>query len=115
MTTVDLSAYLQGTGYGVIGYGDLRPFIDPARFASNLLGQKPALDANFRGWDPAGTVCVDIVAAGLGSYYTDFQDAVEQDYASNSDTYETDIDNEYFWRRNSTLVTFFENTETFRE
>ena len=113
--TVPLRDYAVVNGYGVIGYGDLKDFVAPDDFVKNLTAAAPVLEQNFQQWQPTGTVCIDIVAAGMGSGYKKFQDAIRANFKSNPSTYPTPMSDNYFWRRNSTLTTYFQNVGLFRK
>jgi uncharacterized protein RhaS with RHS repeats len=117
---VYLDAYLDmllldfGLNYGLIGYGDLTDFIGAEEFAANLTGDAARLNSEFQDWSAEGTVCVDIVKSGMGGRWNQLQSAIGKDYRRKPDAYDTPISSPYFWRRNSTFVTFFKNTGRWR-
>ncbi len=113
VSTVDLNAYLQATGYGVVGYADIKGIISPDDFVLNILDQKTILEANFANWDPSGTMCVDVMNAGFGSKLPSLKMNINADYLLNPTTYTTSPNNSYFFRRNTTFKSYFMNQNLF--
>ena len=114
VASVDLKSYLNKTGYGIVGYADISNYVTPCEFKKNVMDEKDSLEANFRNWDPSGTMCVDVIIAGFGNSYSRLKNDIRQNYGMNSNSYPTDINNAYFWRRNTTYVQFFKGTGKFR-
>ncbi len=86
-----------------------------ARRQEYVVFAKDELEGAFQNWDASGTVCVDILDAGMGELFKVLEAAIREDYAEHPGSYGTNIENPYFWRRNTTFVTFFKNTGNFRE
>jgi hypothetical protein len=114
--TVDLDEYTDRTGKKIAGYADISDYVTADQFESNIGGQQSALEKKFVDWSGVGTgtMCVDVIIAGLGDGYKKLKADLCADYIKDNSKYEIKMNDPYFWRKNLTYKTFFKNTNRFR-
>jgi len=115
VATVDLNTYLNAQGYGVVGYADISNYISAPDFEANVNAAKNALESNFQNWDPSGTMCVDVMNTGFGSTYPTLKADIAKNYNLNPSLYPTNINDPFFWRRNSDYLQYFKNIGRFHQ
>jgi hypothetical protein len=106
--SVNLADYLEKTGYGIAGYGDIRDLVAADLFEQNILDAAQSLEA-----DP-GTACVDVPNAGFGASFNELKRAIQSDYLRDPGGYSRNTPrgpaDPYFFRRNTTFQNYWRNT-----
>ena len=116
VVSYSLDKYLKDTGYVVLGYGDIKDYIDPNDFIFNItsdIGAKKIMEENYVSPNDSGgegTRCVDIIRYGLGyRAFTKLKKDIINSFYKNRKSYRFSGVTPYnpiFWRRNSTYYTF---------
>ena len=104
---------------GIVGFANISKYIALFDFTGNVYKHIFDLEDAFQRWNNIGTVCVDVMTAGLGkidhsSSWEKFQNDMLEDYAKHKQSYDLKPNDPFFYRRNTILVNFFKNVGLFR-